>query len=194
MQTEKANFTKREKMLIAVVLIGGSLALMIQFVLLPMNTRLENLRVELEDVTFRKAQVERQLGRVDALEEEHEEALLMYAELGQLYIPDSSSSAVSRIMTDLCFVHGLSPVDQRITEKRDFIIPGSTGEPLFSAMTVNMTVEGGYSEIARLLDTVDQRDYVRVSRNNFNRRITDEGIEFGRITFQFEVLMKKDDM
>jgi hypothetical protein len=181
MQTEKKGFTKREKVLLILMAVIGFTALMVVYVILPFNNRLMDETERFHTLDMEKMQLQYLLSAEPGIRESHSVNIRNFDEARARFLNESHISEIGRMLTLLCAEHNLSYLDQRLSPPT---IP--TEWDAFMVMSVTMTLSGTYSDLMRLLDTIETIEYLRVTRLSFN--MDDEG-ELNRISIGFEVIM-----
>jgi len=198
---EKQGLSKREKMLLLVVGSVGLLAVMVQFVFLPMSNQLSAKRDTYDSLLMEKARIETSLATEANIRAKRDAALAAYHAISARFPYDSSSTVVGQLLTALCESHGLTPSDQKLSAPAVFSPDGvlrTAGDPAFTTVSVTMTVLGAYDDLKDVLDAVEQTDYLRISRVSFSRNNNDTqqgrlrelpGVEQDKITIQFVVVL-----
>ena len=182
MQIDKKGFTKRETRMLVLLLVVGVTAALVMLVIIPTFNQLQDDRDEYHRLTIERANVQSMLLSEPVIRENHEQALQMHDELAARFFDDAHSSEIGRMLAQLCEDHNLSPLDQRIQNPVE-LEPGGA----FLVVTASMTVSGMYANLKRLIDTVEERDYLRLSRVSFNLR--DDSDWLDRVVLVFEVVM-----
>ena len=205
MQAEvKKGLSKREKILLSIVLVFGIFAIMVMFVIIPLYNDLSDKTTLYNELTVQKIQIETKLSTEAATRENHTVVLARHKTNSERFLNTSLSNEIGRMLTTLCDEHGLSPVSQQLSNPKDFTkILSSSGsrpsaddkngkETVFLMVTATMTVKGDYEDLKSLLDTVEQIEYIRVSRVSLGRDTANPELVLNKITVTFEVTMLKD--
>jgi len=196
MPVDKTGLTRREKLLLLIAVPVAVLALMVQFVYLPLSKQLTERRDVYDALSMEKARIETTLATEASIRSKRDAALKTFDGISVKFPYTSSSTEIGRMLTSLCESHNLAPTEQRLSDPVDFtaVIPeGSSAESVFSTVSAVMTVGGDYSNLKKLLDTVEKTDYLRVSRVSFGRRDVGESLfEHDKITIHFTVTLLKE--
>jgi hypothetical protein len=185
MQAEKKNLNKREKVLLLLLVVVGLFAGVVLYVIVPFYNELLEKQSEYDALLLNKMQIELSLNAEDATREEHASAVERHREISARFLSESLSSDIGRMLNNLCADHDLRWVNQSISAPRDFD-DGS----VFVIVSAAMTVRGTYIDLKRLLDTVDQIEYIRISSVSFNIGGGAEP-ELDTISLNFDVTMMK---
>jgi hypothetical protein len=191
---EKTGLTKREKMLLMIMVVGGLAVVMVMYVIMPQYNRLIDQNTLRDNLLMERMRVEMVLATEASLREGHAEAQDEYELLRMLYLEESHLSMVGRLLTDLCNTHWLEPIEQRLSPMAAFTETGTRADDaVFSIVTAIMTVNGTYGNLKNMLDTVEKTEFIRVTRIYLSRRegIFDNTVQ-DRMTIHFEVAMMRD--
>ena len=174
--------TKREKIL---TFSAGLLAIVyfsVQFAILPLASRLNEARADLDRLQVEQLQVEFDIANRADIERINTIAHETLSYLKEYYPSVISTDEVHLKLTDLTLRHGLVPSSLTMT-----VAPDPTYPDLFTIVLATMTLEGYFDSIFGLLDEVDENVYIRVASNFFtqDRRAETEG--YGRISTTFEL-------
>ena len=189
-QNEKKGFTKREKRLILFMAVIGFTALMVVYVIIPFFNRLQDENDRYNALSLEQMQLNILLNNAPVIRENNEKALNDFYEARERFFNEAHMNDIGQRMTNLCLAHNLSVQSQRLT--------AATTSPAWNAfmiMPVQMNVSGSYENLKRLLDTVADTEYLRITRIAFNMLAAQaedrfQGVE--RVTIHFEVIMMKD--
>ena len=198
MPEKKMTLSKREKRLIFIAAIFAILAVMVMLVILPLFNLYSDTTMEYNDLATRRAQMEVALMTEESIRAGYENELALFNHLRTIYSGDSFSSDIGRMLTQMVMRYDLAPISQNISPPTDFIPPsednGAEEYVVFSTMSVSMVVAGEYVNVKRLLDTIEDNQYIRVSEVTL-RFSEDEyqNISTERINIKFEVLMLKEE-
>ncbi|MCL2602960.1 MAG: hypothetical protein FWD90_00605 [Defluviitaleaceae bacterium] len=180
MQTEKKGFTKREKRMLLLLAFVGFTALMVMYVILPFNNRLYDERERLHELTFDKMMVQIRLNEVASTRSNHTAAYEQFEDARSRFFDEAHISEVGRMLTNLVTTHGLYAMSQSMS------LPAVPAEwDAFLVMQASMTLGGTYENLMRLLDTVYDREYLRITRLSFG--VGEEDLQ--GISLNFEVIM-----
>jgi len=171
--------TTRETGMLLLLLAIGFGAIMVIFVIIPLHNRLLDERGAYSFLYEERGQIDALLETEPIIRSIHAEAAASHKKLTARFLDESHLSQVGRMLTRLNEAHGLSPIDQRLSAPMEF-----EGGENFLFVTADMTVNGTYDDLKRLLDTVEQTEYLRISRISFSL-----GGENKRISLSFEVTM-----
>jgi len=196
MQTEHKRLSEREKRMLTIMAAVALLAVMVMFVFIPLNNRLNDRKTEYHTLALEKIKIEATLAGETGIRANHKAMIEKHGWIRANYLSESLNSEVGRILTGLCEAHGLQPVSQRLSDPAPFVINesgGSGNNENTSLLTVSatMTVRGEYDNLKSLLDYVRQTDYLRVSRLSFGSPRGSFTV-LDRITIGFEVTMLND--
>ena len=199
MQTEKKGLTKREKIMVLLLIIIGSLALMVAFVILPLYNQLNDKNDEYGALELEKSQIEVKLATETVARVNHTSLLMKLNRSSERFLNPSLSNEIGRMLTGLCETYGLQPVSQQLSAPKDFttveIKPGAEkteSDSVFLIVSAAMTVKGSYEDLKNLLDAVERIEYFRISRVSFSANAAVPEAGFDRISLFFEVTMLKD--
>jgi len=181
---EKKGLTKRETVMIILMLVVGFTAAMVVFVIIPLYETLQDERDMYNALSLERMQIDALLLTEPSIRDTHSYAVEWHEEISELFISEAHSSEIGRMLTRLCEEHGLPPIDQRMSN------PVAFGDA-FLFMTVDMTVSGTYQDLKRLMDTVEHTEYLRIARVSFNLG-GDDAYRLDRISLSFEVTMIRD--
>jgi hypothetical protein len=121
------------------------------------------------------------------IREENETVALLYGEISDMFLSDAHSSEIGRMLTDISHAHNLMPVDLRLSPPTAF----EAGD-LFYITTVSMTVNGTYDDLKSLLDTVEEIEYLRVSRLSFSKSQPLDTVSRIALTFEVTVIKERE--
>jgi len=127
-----------------------------------------------------------QIIAADATRAHHTRAITEFDQARDRYLNESHISEIGRMMTLLAQDHGFLVFNQQL--------PATPTIPqewdAFMVMPVSMSVSGTYDNLLRLLDTVEHREYIRVTRVSFTLSEDDAGApNMGQVLLNFEVIM-----
>jgi acyl-CoA synthetase (AMP-forming)/AMP-acid ligase II len=180
MPNEKKGFSKREKRLILILVFFGFTALMVMYVIIPFNNRLQDETERHQELTVELAQMQAMLNAAESIRSNRDAALKQFEEARERFFDEAHISEVGRMLTNLCTAHGLFTVSQSLSP------PSVPAEwDAFMVMQASMILSGTYSDFMSLLDTVEHREYLRVTRLSFG--VGNEYLE--SISLNFEVIM-----
>ena len=205
MQTEKKGLSKRERFLLIAALAVGLLAAAVQFAILPLNSDLQDKNEQYSNMEFEKSKLDAQFASETAIRDNNSAAIGEYNSKSGMFLSESLSNEIGRLLTNLCENHGLSPSDLKLSAPKPFSMDEKGAETdaenanksVFLTVTATMTVKGGYDDLKTLLDDVEQTAYIRVSRTSvtWKKETGGETVyidpEPDRITLEFEVTMLK---
>ena len=201
METEKKVLTKREKRLVFIAICFAILTIMILLVIIPLNNRLSSSREEYNELTIKHSQLEIALATEESVRTGYANALALFEHMRMTYESETLSSDIGLILTQTVKEHNLTPISQSISPPKDFIIGAddsnvsdeSDEEAIFSSMSVSMVVSGQYSNVKRLVDSIEKSDYIRVSDVTITFIKSESGfVDTDRINIRFEVIMLKN--
>jgi len=209
MQTEMKSLTKREKRLLLALVVFGLLAAAILLVIIPFYNNLDAKTSELNTAQLNKQQIDATLASESVIRENHDTVVSRESAAAADYLGESLGNDIGRMLTELCEQQGLSPIDLKLSNPKDFTAGtvktgaqagagsgGSSGSApapnsVFLVVSAVMTVKGEYENLKSLLDSVEQTTYLRVSGVTFT---SSGGIvsQLDKITINFEVTMLKN--
>ena len=204
MQTEKKTLSKREQVMMLVLVVVAVFAVTILYVIVPSYNRLIDRTDEYNALEFEKIMIISTIASESAARGNHDALIAQYDNISSRFLCESSNNEIGRMLTGLCEMHSLQPIDQNLQPPVDLVIgdgdnagSGEAGansrwSPVFLVETATMTLIGEYSDLMRLLDTVEQIEYIRISRVTYAKSM-DANLSADRIAVQFEVIMLKDD-
>ena len=219
MQTEKKGFSKREKRLLLLLVVVALFAVMVMYIIVPLYNQLNDKTVMIGNLTMEKNRIETTIRYEDKARENRDAAYARYAEQQERFLNESLSNEVGRLLTSLCEDHALRPVSQKLSPARVFSTDGKVDESndsVFLVISASMTVRGNYDSLKKMLGTVGETDYLRISRVSFDIPSTaqqedaagagtgsaqgaqpgatqEERYDLDRLTVYFEVTMIKDN-
>jgi hypothetical protein len=202
MTTEKKGFTKREKVMLFVLIILAILTVMIVYVIIPMFNHLQDRQERHSLLQTDKAWVESLLATEGNIRGGRDDAVARHELESSRFLEEAHSSEIGRMLTQLCQRYGLLPVNLVMRDPLDFFTPLEEGAPVdpdrktvFLVSSATMTVGGDYDNLKNLLDAVDDIDYIRITSLAYIWSDHIGGLEAtDRITIGFDVTMLKDDM
>ena len=215
MQTEKKGLSKREKALLIIMLVFGSFALMVMFVVLPLYNQLNDKNTEYGYLETEKIQIDVKLAAEAVARDNYTNVYNTLKSNSERFLNPSLSNEIGRMLTSLCENHGLQPISQQLSAPKDFVPAGAAGSgnspgnisgnssgnssgnnsgegSVFLIVSASMAVKGTYDELKSLLDAVEEIEYFRVTRVSFSRNTADTELPMDRISLYFEVTMLKD--
>ena len=219
MQTEKKGLSRREKVLLIVMLVFGSFALMTMFVILPLYNQLNDMNTEYGYLETERMQTEVKLAAEAVARDNYTNVYNALILNSERFLNPSLSNEIGRMLTSLCERYGLQPISQQLSAPKDFVPAGAGGSgnvsgsnsgsnssnnsgnssgnnsgdgSVFLIVSASMAVKGTYDELKDLLDAVENIEYFRVTRVSFSRNTTDTELPLDRISLNFEVTMLKD--
>ena len=192
----KKGLNKREKRMLFGGAIIGSLAIMIQFVILPLNTELEDKTAEFTALDMERQEIEMRLAQERFAQFEYDEAFEEYEALDGLFLRESLSNQVGREITILVEDHEFIALSQSISPHSNFMRGDITPETaVLTTMTITQTIRGPYDNLTWLLDSVEEIPYIRITRVAFDFEEDEDGYAATDvIALVFEVAMIKDSI
>ena len=200
MQTDNKGLSKREKRLLMALLVVALTAGMVLYVILPLYSLLNDEEEEYSELSLERVQIDSSLAAEAYIRDIRDSMAVRHGVYSARYLNESLSNEIGRMLTALCESHRLQPIEQSLSAPRDFVIERDDDEDvdededkqtIFLVVSASMTVNGDYSNLLRLLDSIKSIDYIRVSRVTYTWSIDPER-ERDRITINFEVTMIKD--
>jgi len=189
MVEEKKSLGKREKILLFIMIVVGLFALMVVYVIIPLYNQLGDLQQEHGTLQLEKSRIDSMLATEQNIRDNRTQAIEKHMLDSSRFLNESHASEIGRMLTVLCRNHGLTPVNQRLDDPVDFVIDGTTGDDtVFLITTATMTLNGDYFSLLRLLDTVEDTDYLRI--NSLTYVWTNDPED--RISIGFDVTMIKN--
>jgi len=199
MQTEKKGLSKREKVLIMVMVVFGVTALMIVFVIIPLYNQYNDKTSEYGALQDEKIIIDSKLATEAAIKDEHASIIMRHRADSIRYLNTSLSNEIGRMLTSLCESRGLQPISQQLSVPREFTkVERRPGEQAtengsaFLVVTAVMAVNGEYKDLKNLLDAVEDTEYLRISRVSFSKNMQSLESSLDRISVTFEVTMLKE--
>jgi len=201
MQTEKKSLSKREQVMMLALVIIAVVAVMILYVILPSYNKLIDKTDELDNLEYERIQVISSIAAEVMIRDNHDTVIAQHGVNSSRFLAQSMANEIGRMLTSLCEMHDLQPVDQNILPPVDFHIepdddsgsndPAPVRDSVFLITTATMTLRGEYFDLMRLLNTVEQIDYIRISRVTYVKS-QDLTQSTDRMVVSFEVTMLKD--
>jgi hypothetical protein len=185
MPTETKGLSIREKRLLIFLGAFAFTAVMVMFVIVPWFNQLDSERGILRALETEKTRVDVLLASEQNLLYSYDAAVSQYNEIKSRFVSESHISEVGRMLTRICQEHNLSPIDQRLSGPVAF----SEGNMIL-VVSAAMSVLGTYEDLKNLLDTIEQTEYLRVSRMSF--AVRGEMTSAERISLSFEVIMIRE--
>ena len=197
----KQGLSKREKILLGILLLVGILYLSIQFLILPLVARYMDDLQERNSLASEKARVEENFRNEALLERENEDASQRFEAIKQEYPLLIPNEEIDTFLTNLCFKNYLRPTSLSIAMPTAPTPPPpptegvegeeSTQEPvegLFTIVTATMQLTGTYNALGRLVEEVDRMQHVRITNLSFTANQSEEETsDIGRISIDFEL-------
>ena len=185
MQTEKKGITKREKVLLIFMVVMGYTALMVIYVILPLNDNVHDRREDYQEAVIERMFTELLLAAEPNYRERHRISGLTFEDISSRFLNESHHSDIGRMLTQMIIDHGLMPSDLWVLSE----IQPEHGSA-FLAVSVSTTFHGTYHNLKSLLDTVEEIEYLRVTHLSFNTSYYD--VPWQNISISFEVAMIRD--
>jgi hypothetical protein len=202
MISEKKGFSKREKIMLFVLIVVAIMTVLVMYVIIPMYNHLQDRQERLRLLQTDKAWVVSILATSDNIRGGRNDAVARHEMESARFLDEAHSSEIGRMLTQLCQRYGMLPVNLVMNDPVDFFIPQEDGaavdedhKTVFLVSTATMTVGGVYDNLRNLLDAVDEIDYIRITSLAYiwGENIGDSAPP-DRITIGFEVTMLKDDI
>jgi hypothetical protein len=192
MQTNTKGLSTREKKMLLFLAVFGTTALMVVFVIMPYFNRLQDERDALNALEMEQMRINILLASEQTLINNFDDAFEHYSETTQALITESHISEIGRMLTRICQEHGLMPIEQRLSNPVVFTDSDARDDDggVLSTVSVSMSVRGSYNDLKRLLNTIEQTEYLRISRVSFS--IGDDRDVTERIALNFEVVMLRE--
>ncbi|MCL2203037.1 MAG: type II secretion system protein M [Defluviitaleaceae bacterium] len=190
MSTEKKGFTKREKRLLILMGIVGFTALMVMYVIIPFHNRLQDERARYTTLAWERTQLQQLLAGDQRVRENNVAAMGHFYTARERFLNESHISEIGRMLTNLCLDHDLAVLSQRLSAAE--VHEEWTA---FKVMSVDKMVSGSYRDIKRLMDTVEQTEYLRITRVSFSILPLGDGEwehTLDRVSLSLEVIMMRD--
>ena len=184
----KQGLSSREKVLLFSAGLVVILYLSIQFFILPLATRYIGGIEQRNHLAAEKTRVDRDIADRATIENTNREAGERFEAIKQEYPLLVPNEEVDTILTNLCLLNGLRPTSL------DMSLPASSRsgsnsdtEALFTIVTAKMNMTGPYSSVARLLDAVNDLQYIRITNLGYvlNRQAQQDNM--ARINIDFEL-------
>jgi len=196
MVTEKKGLTKREKVMLLLLLVVGLFAIMVMYVIIPLYNSLEEKRAELINLQLEQSRVQAVMASEGNIGNNRNDVVNRFEFESNRYLPDSHSSEIGRMLNQLCQRYDLRWVDQVINDPKPFVMQNSENsaeDSIFLITSATMTTTGDFQRLKALLDAVEKIDYIRISSVSY---VWNDDIEMpisDRIKIGFEVTMLKDE-
>lgn len=165
--------SKREKLLLEIVLLVGAFALILVFLVMPAQEEKIALEVEQESTELELQEKERLLMN-DTLESSYQDALTEAKENYDYFYAVLNSYTIDEILNTLIKEHGINVVSMNISEYEDaaYDFPETAEElDVLVKSIVNLTVTGEYQNILSFMDAMNAKstclrmDMVNISEN-----------------------------
>ena len=165
--------SKREKLLLEIVLLVGTFALILVFLVMPAQEEKIALEVEQESTELELQEKERLLMN-DTLESSYQDALTEAKENYDYFYAVLNSYTIDEILNTLIKEHGINVVSMNISEYEDaaYDFPETAEElDVLVKSIVNLTVTGEYQNILSFMDAMNAKstclrmDMVNISEN-----------------------------
>jgi len=191
----KQGLSKREKILLGILILVGMLYLSIQFLILPLVARYMDDIQERNTLTTERARVDENISIKELLVRENEDAGQRFEAIKQEYPLLIPNEEIDTFLTNLCFKNYLRPTSLNIAMPSVPAPPAQVGEedtqeppkPLFTIITVTMQLTGTYNSLARMVEEVDAMQHVRITNLSFTANQSEEETDIGRISIDFEL-------
>ena len=184
--------SKREKMLLFSAGILVIVYLAIQFAIIPLSTRyLEGIQ-ERSRVHSERSRVDADISNKASIQREHDDASDRYETIKQQYPLLVPNEEVDTILTNLCIMNGLSPSSLSISRQTEPTRTSSeegeheTPETLFTMVNAKMNVSGNNDSVMRLIDAVDDIQYIRITNLSYTASRQDDS-DIGSVSVEFEL-------
>ena len=197
----KQGLSKREKILLGILILVGMLYLSIQFLILPLVARYMDDIQERNTLTTERARVDENISIKELLVRENEDAGQRFEAIKQEYPLLIPNEEIDTFLTNLCFKNYLRPTSLNIAIPTAPTPPpppaegveGEEGtqepvEGLFTIVTATMQLTGTYNALGRLVEEVDAMQHVRITNLSFTANQSEEDpSDIGRISLDFEL-------
>ena len=189
--------SKREKILLFAAGLVVILYLSVQFVILPLATRYVSSLSERDHLRTEQAKIDADINNKAAIENENREANQRFEAIKKEYPLLVPNEEVATILTNLCITNGLSPsmlsISPPPTATTQTTQEGEEqSESLFTIITATINVSGTYNSLTRLLDEVDEKQFIRITNMTYReqRQQNDDAINVlpeTDVTLNFEL-------
>jgi len=201
MVTEKKGLSKRERIMLFLLIIVGSLALTVMYVIIPLYDQWQDKQAEYSSLQLEKSRVDALIASESSIRDNRNSAIARHELESERYLNDSHASDVGRMLNQLTARYGLQWVDQTINDPKNFVIPSADNsgsgsddgdKSVFLIVTATMTTTGDFNRLKSLLDAVEKIDYIRITTVSYVWNEQADAPLMDRISLGFEVTMLKD--
>jgi len=102
MQSGKKSLSKRERLLLVIVLTVGLLAAVVTYVYIPLYNQLIDKTTELGNLRLEKTRIESSLATERSIKDNRDQSLQQYNRDSSRFINHSLSNEIGRMLTGLC--------------------------------------------------------------------------------------------
>jgi len=190
----KMNISKREKILLFAVALLVILYLSIQFAIIPLATRYFDGLDQRSYLAQEKYEADDKLHNSQIIQMENEDAQKRFEDIKQEYPLLVPNEEIDTLLTNLCLKHYLRPTSLRISLPPEPTPPAEGEEPaeetpeaLFTVVTATMLVTGKYESLSSLLDEVDTKQFIRITKLGYTASRPEDPPETSRINIVFEL-------
>jgi len=190
------SLSKREKILLFILIMVAILYFSIQFLILPLATRYIDGLSERNHLAAQQARVEDDIRNEALIQAEHEDAQERLETIKREYPLLVPNEEIDTILTNLCLKNYLRPTSLSIsippepTPSEESEEEEDTRDPedmLFTIVTATMHVTGTYEALANLIDEVDSMQYIRITNLGYTASRSDDDTSTSRVNIEFEL-------
>ncbi len=185
MNTVMKNRTKREKILITFTLILLIACTYFIGLFMPALQRLQRANTTLDQLTLRKQEVDFSLMGLADARAAYKTLRAKAIDAHDDFWPFTDNNEIDRYLTNMCIQYGLAPKSLTISLER-LPINGDASSSSLESVIVHVTVEGAFSKVVELSDSVQDSPYLRINQIDYSAART-QGQPSTRIAFEIFV-------
>jgi len=186
----KQELSKREKILIYSTALLVLFYLAIQFAVLPLLSRYNEGVRERDRLTAERMTIQFDIANKTTTIENHRVAIEQLDAIKQEYPLLVYNEEIDVILTGLCTANNLTTTSLRFSDPISIYADTADGVrmPVLTVVNVAMSVDGNFVSLMRLIDAVDDIQYMRIVNMSYSEtRGVDNNI-LGSIVLTFELI------
>lgn len=164
------HLSKREKVLVMLAICVGLGFLAIKFVILPAFTAQGVAEELLLTRTSEKQLMEMKLSNESVIRETYNKKKEKYEEVKDIYPAAMTNERLDKLITGICLEYNINPNSLGMsTVQQDAVAaagPEAADAPeksIFTTANVNVSANGSYGDLLRLIDYVDKTPYMKIN-------------------------------
>ena len=187
--------TKREKLLVFIMVAVAMVALSVQFAIIPLYSGYAEKDDRLNDLEIQKMNADSRFAQEFGTRDAFNRALLATEDIRSSFPNEIPTEFVDQRITELCFANNVVPRSLSMTAPRGMSIPTFDSEnttdrypPAYQSVTATMRLSGSYNQLLQLVGAVDQLADINLTRLRFEGDIAEMG-DRTNISATFEIIM-----